>query len=190
MKLSHRKLREFRPDLYGWPGLGKRIRAWLDKKNFIRAYIEAHLENGDSRAAVVMCLDPFLVAAYSVDLDCVAMLRFPASLAKSYGFVNGARLLTVNTYRVSGKEDCDLIRGPQGQSPWLGFTPLIADFLTEDEDRLDERKGGISEREWERTLLLAREYLARFPGLARDGRPMLCGIPARPGARNRGMPLV
>ena len=37
-----------------------------------------HLEHGDSRAAIVISTDPeLLIAAYTDELDCIAMLRLP-----------------------------------------------------------------------------------------------------------------
>ena len=45
-----------------------------------RTYLKEQLLHGDSRAAVVVSVDPLLlVAAYTDELDCVALLRFPDS---------------------------------------------------------------------------------------------------------------
>jgi len=75
--LSHDKLRVLRPDLYGLRGLWKSILSVLRVGWPQRIYIEEQLQNGDSRAAVVVATFPLLIAAYTDELDCVAMLRFP-----------------------------------------------------------------------------------------------------------------
>ena len=66
--------------------------------------IAEHLEHGDSRAAIVVSTDPeLLIAAYTDELDCVAMLRLPKEpLVSKYSLLRGSRLLTVNTlqYRI------------------------------------------------------------------------------------------
>src|SRR5262249_51250149 len=77
-----------------------------------RIYIEEQLQHGDSRAAIVVCTAPLLVAAYSDELDCIAMLRFPNTFAEEYKLWVGSRLLTVNTYGRGQKYDEDLILGP------------------------------------------------------------------------------
>ena len=62
--------------------------------------IAEHLEHGDSRAAIVVSTYPaLLIAAYTDELACVAMLRLPKEpLVSKYSLLRGSRLLTVNTY--------------------------------------------------------------------------------------------
>lgn len=175
--LSDAKLRRLRPDLYG---LGHRLRAaarldfpWL-------VFFREHLQNGDSRAAVVVSLRPLLVAAYTDELDCVVPLEFPAEFIREYGLREGSRLLTVNTYKNRDELDADLIPGPDGASAWSGFQPIIAEFVSDDFERIEERKSQISEAEWNRAYAMGKAYLKRRPGLWRDGRPGHSFVPAEP----------
>ncbi|MGY8642263.1 MAG: hypothetical protein ACKVJU_14370 [Verrucomicrobiales bacterium] len=87
-----------------------------------------------------------LIAAYTDDLDCVAMLRFQDSLnlVDHFGLRKGSQLLTVNYYSRSSEVDQDLFPGPLDSGSWTGFEPIIADFLTTDLDQLANRKGTIS----------------------------------------------
>ena len=117
--------------------------------------IAEHLEHGDSRAAIVVSTDPaLLIAAYTDELDCVAMLRLPKEpLVSKYSLLRGSRLLTVNTYKHNQRLDSDLIPGPLAIPRWSGFDPIIADFVTDDMERVEARKAQITSIEWERTQM-------------------------------------
>jgi hypothetical protein len=96
VRLSHDKLRRLHPSLYGLRGL---VRATLEYNlrgvfGYSRLRLREWVYHGDSRAAVVVSDLPLIVAAYTDELDCVALLRFP----DEYGLRVGARLLTANTY--------------------------------------------------------------------------------------------
>jgi hypothetical protein len=144
---------------------------------YYRRYLIEHMLYGDSRAAVVVALDPILVAAYTDELDCVALLRF-ADTAAVAPLKVGARLLTVNTYGVGTDHSADLVPGPQRTQRWQRFHPIIADFICADMAPVDVRKMAIADAEWERTLLLGLEYLAARPGMSRNGSPCLSAVPA------------
>src|SRR5579884_1143605 len=102
--LSHEKLWRFHPDLYP-----KRERPQKDGEYRVASF-EQHLYYGDTRAAVVISTDPLLVAAYSDDLDCVVVLKFPAEFVDEYQLHVGSRLLTVNLY-TRGRWRPDIKRG-------------------------------------------------------------------------------
>ncbi|MBI3817244.1 MAG: hypothetical protein HY286_01030 [Planctomycetes bacterium] len=180
VRLSHKKLRALRPDLYGV----KYFFSWL----FIKAvrstrqklYIEEALYNGDSRGAVVVSTSPLLVAAYSEDIDCVAILHFPDFFVDEYKLSIGSQLLTVNTYGGGGAYSEDLIVGPGCTGDWTRFHPIIAEFVSDDADRIERRKREIGEPEWRRTLQLGQSYLQQKPGIARSGRPFYSMFPAEP----------
>jgi hypothetical protein len=144
-----------------------------------RVYIAEQLQHGDSRAAVVVWTAPLLVAAYTDELDCIAMLRFPDHFAQEYRLRVGSRLLTVNTYGRFPRYHEDLILGPNLIGRFTGFHPIIADFVSDDIARIEARKAAISEAEWERTGHFGAAYLALRPGVARDGRPVYAGLPAQ-----------
>ena len=175
LTLSDGKLRALRPDLYT---LGQRLRELVGLEFPQRTYLREQLQHGDSRAAVVLATDPLLVAAYTDELDCVAILKFPVELVAEYRLQAGTKLLTVNTYRSEPEIDADLIPGPNATRNCSGFNPLIADFVSDDAERLKTRKQEIAKEEWQRTYRLGREYIKVRPGVARDGRPVHVGQPA------------
>lgn len=174
--LSPAKLKTLLPELCSFASkwIWRRGRsAWL-------ADFEGHLYYGDSRAAVVVSTDPLLVAAYTDEIDCIALLRFDDSLISDYGLEIGSRLITVNLYydiEDSGYET-DLLPGPATTGRYGNFRPLIADFLTDCVERLTELKAEISEGEWARTETLGKAYLAENFAQPRDGRPCWSQQPA------------
>ena len=149
----------------------------IRREHFI-AVLKEHLEAGDSRAAVVASTRPLLVAAYNDDLDCVAMLGFPEWLVDEYDLQPGSRLLTVNTFPRSPDAE-DLHHGPKKVNPYKNVYPIIADFVTEDKERLHERKSTISEEEWERCTRLAQEYRDLYPKSIRNGTPSQSMVPSK-----------
>src|SRR5580698_1215941 len=93
IRISHPKLQQLRPDLFGMAGSFKALLGNLRLAFPERVYLGEQLQNGDSRAAVCVSTNPLLIAAYSDELDCVAMLRFPEFLIGEYSLAVGARLL-------------------------------------------------------------------------------------------------
>ncbi len=176
--LSLDKLRMLRPDLFGILGLLQKFLGWI---KFIQKQIPNLTEQlllGDSRSAVVVSTSPLLVAAYTDELDCVAMLKFPERLVSEYDLDVGDRLLTANYYSNDPNDGTDLIPGPRNSEIWTSFSPIIVEFLTDDLEDVEERKKAIREGEWERTWRMAQEYLELKPDLARDGRPVFSAVDA------------
>jgi hypothetical protein len=169
-EVADRRLKWFCPELYGWSGRKGQNRRWRD-------LVVEHMSFGDSRAALVVSMDPLLVAAYTDELDCVAMLRFsPSPPDRELAF--GSRLLTVNTYKRGATFDSDLDLGPERIERWVGFHPIIADFICADQGIVDRRKAEIGEREWERAFQFGMDYLDAHPGVSRDGSPRRSLLPA------------
>jgi hypothetical protein len=135
----------------------------------MRKLIVEHMDFGDSRAAVVVGVDPILVAAYTDELDCVAMLRFP-SQAGGTPLEIGSRLLTVNTYYRQG-HDPDLHPGPGSKGRYGRLYPIIADFICADQGRVEKRKSEIDSAEWERATILGHAYRSAHPDAWRSGAP-------------------
>lgn len=171
VRLSHEKLKKLRPDLYGFRYIFLWILIKIVRGVPQKVYIEEALFNGDSRAAVVVSTSPLLVAAYTDELDCVAILQFPNEFATEYSLSVGSRLLTINTYGEGGTYSADLTIGPGNSGNWTRFHPLIADFLSNDTDRIGARKREITEDEWSRAAALGNAYLKEKPGVARTGKP-------------------
>jgi hypothetical protein len=154
------------------PELAPRPRHWWMK------HVEEQLHFGDARAAVVVQVEPLRVAAYSEDFDCVALLRFDEKLVAAFGLRPGTRLITANTYShdPSGKVAGDLAPTREIDGSWHNFTPLIVDFLSEEQAKLQAAKAKISNSEWARTEELGRASQAT----PRDGRPLFAGKPFSP----------
>jgi hypothetical protein len=91
----------------------------------------------------------------------------------------GSRLLTVNTYKMGEISDADLFPGTMDTGRYVGFYPIIADFICANQEVVDCRKANIEESEWARTLSLGIEYLIDHPGLRRDGAPSRSAMPAK-----------
>jgi hypothetical protein len=58
--------------------------------------------------------------------------------------------------------------------------PQTADFVTDDQDQVQERKETISEKEWNRCAKFAKEYRDRYPKSIRNGVPSKSMIPSKP----------
>jgi hypothetical protein len=170
VRVAGPRLQRLCPELYGLQGLSKARRR-------VREIIIEHMVFGDSRAAVVVALDPLLVAAYTDELDCVAVLRFPPD-ASDEPLDTGSRLLTVNTYGRGDSYSADLDPGPRQLHRWVSFYPIIADFICADRRQVQDRKKEIEEEEWERAQTLGVAYCAARPGLWRDGAPCRSHMPA------------
>ena len=173
LTLSDDRLRKLQPQLFDtaqWTREDDRTR-WLRD-------IRHTLARGDGRAAVVVDAANAVVASYTDELDCVVLLRFDRALGQAYGWRDGTRLLSANSYlRRDGGVAPDLRPGPGDEGRWGNVWPLIADLLTDDATALAAGKKAIAEPEWERTLQLGRRALAdRIT--PRDGRPMTSLHPA------------
>jgi hypothetical protein len=182
LQLSEKKLAEFHPAVFK-PRGGKSLSSeerqqcqiWLE-------YASEHLRYGDSQPAHVMSLDPLLVAAYTDELDCVAMLMFPSNLVNEYKLTVGDRLLSVNTYVHLDEQGVapDLVPGPQAIGRYGNFQPFIADFLSDDQTRIASvKQSEIEEAAWQRAWHLGQEYMATHPNQARKGYPLNSEKPAR-----------
>lgn len=174
--LSMEKLRSLRPDLFGFLGGLKKflgLGGGLGKE-----YFAEQLMGGDAQPAIVMSVEPLLVAAYVSDKDGVVMLRFTGNVPSLTELRPGARLLAVFTYEGDGPQPGDIIPGPGVEPQFAGVIPLVADFLTDDAEALAETKSRIASEEWARAEDLAKAYVKLRPGVGRDGRPGYSQYPA------------
>src|SRR5215217_7681664 len=180
LRVSQAKLRALHPELdsgVAWLRFITKVPIY-SKRSFWRARIPEHLLYGDSRAAVVVSTEPLLVAAYTDELDCIALLKFPDSFVSEYDLGVGSRLLTVNTYFYPDEPHADDLEiGPNAYGRYVNFSPFIADFLTDDVETVEQRKAEISEYEWRKTAELGNRYLDDRIAPPRDGRPLLSCLP-------------
>jgi hypothetical protein len=173
VRLSRNRLHQLFP--LGWlDSLLCRISGRLRR---FEEMLDEHLQRGDSRAALVVSTAPLLIAAYTDELDCVAILRYPDELVRTHQLSVGSRLLTVNTYCGGDRIAWDLEPGPKNQHRWVNFYPVIADFLSDDRERIQRRKAEILEEEWVRCRGMGNFYLHTRPGYSRDGSPHFSMVP-------------
>jgi len=166
LRLAPEKIQAFRDNMGFLDKLFARLASAPD------SVLAQHLQSGDSRAALVLHVQPeVLVAAYSNELDCVAVLHFPQFVRGYYQLESGTRLLTVNSYGEGKAWARDLHRGPQQRNRYSNFYPLIAEFLSNDIADIEARKKQISEPEWERTATSARQTMATPGFRPRNGSP-------------------
>lgn len=141
--------------------------------------IEDILLNCDSRAAVVTSESPLRVAAYSDEFDGVVLLHFPQSLRTALRLEKGSRLVTINQYYYDDSGELpiskDLIIGENSldnSHRMINIRPLIADFLTDDMQAVNDRKAAIEESEWQRCQELADHYETKLHFWSRNGHPL------------------
>jgi len=178
LNLSMTKFRAFKREICGLNPIDWLI---LSPAHHVER-LKEHLWFADANPAIVMTTAPkLLVAAYSVDIDAVAILRFDERLLKQHRLQPGTRLITINSYfRPHGAaRDVakDLTAGPN-YSAWANFHPVIADFVSNDGTRIEELKRNVRSDLWSRTEEMGRKYITRFPGRCRNGNPLLSRIPA------------
>ena len=157
-------------------------RTRLDVKNTEAGldFVRMQLIHGDSRAAMVINLDPLIVAAYTDEIDCVALLEFPSppNLVERHNLEVGSRLLSVNRYENEKMMGEDLFPGPANTQRWKNFGPIIAEFVSKDFDRINERKQKISEEEWKKCWEMGLSYWQEHPSWAREGDPTFSNYPS------------
>lgn len=189
--LSHQKLKALQPELYSsrsWQKFlrenGYRLSSPNADAEHWKDYVAENLRRGDCEPAVVVSETLLLIAAYAGEIDCVALLSFPVQFAAKYDLKTGSRLLAVNIYlEWNFFLPEDLSPGPEQTGRYRNFAPLIADFLTDDAELIEEKKAVITEAEWRRAEDLGDEFLKRNGEKARDGRPLLCHLPAKRAAK-------
>ena len=146
--------------------LGEKMRADMCIQN-----VSAVLMYGDTQPALVCSVDPFLVAAYSDEMDAVVMLEFPKELAEQYRLGIGSRLVTSNVYGEGGRDMVseDIFVGEGYSGRYRNFMPIVQLFLASNDEEITGRISLFGESRWRRVEELSAEYLKKHPGLSRDG---------------------
>ncbi|MDD7794185.1 hypothetical protein [Clostridium sp. 'White wine YQ'] len=166
--VSNDKLKYLRADLFKSKMHPYSILNHFKIKKFRKLF-----QSGFPEPAIVVSLNPLLIAAYSEDLDCVAILSYPRSLIKEYKLTISTRLLTLNTYKTGNRYDEDIIPGENPMGLWVGFTPNIAEFLSDDTEAINIKKKSIPEDYWGRVFELGLKYVDTYPSVNRVGAPLL-----------------
>ena len=155
-----------------WRDMGKIY--GLSLKNRIRlkkfAKIEAECLNfGSVEPAVVMCTSPLLISVYSEDMDAVLILQFAPAYKEKYGLKVGDKLISVNTYGNQRPLAKDIFVGEGYTHTWTDFTPHIADFLSDDTQRIEALKSTVPDNRWEYVKALGGKYIYNHPTTTRNG---------------------
>jgi hypothetical protein len=95
-----------------------------------------------------------------------------------YGLSLFGRLLTVNGYFRDVAVAPDLEPGQLSVKDCANFRPFVAEFLSDDTERIRALRAGIREDEWRRATFLGRQYRERNGDRSRDGRPLRSFFPA------------
>src|SRR5439155_17738783 len=141
-----------------------------------------HMLFADANPAIVVAIKPeLIVSAYSGDIDCVMLLRFPsevaAKLIAEHNLKPGKRLISRNSYRDDPQMAGDLLPGPD-YSNWTNYNPYIAEFLADDRERIATLHENMEDYFWEHCRDLTLAALERKPLRLRDGRPLRSVKPA------------
>jgi hypothetical protein len=168
--VSDPMLRRLRPDLFGFSTWFPQLLHNLRGTYSVRDIIKEHLWLGSVHPAMVLSLEPGRVAAYSSDLDCVAILAYSPDFLEEFGLTERSRLIGVNYYS-TGPKEADIEFGPGKCTSWTGMTPIIAEFVTREGARLEKLKEDIPKRLWARTWELGQERIRSHPKVWRSGKP-------------------
>lgn len=154
----------------------ERGRSWWSKA------LGESLDSCEPAAAVVVAVNPALVAVYTERLDAVAMLRFEDDAPVKKPWALGARLLFVNEYVKAigfAADSTDLVRGERATDDVDFYFPICAELMTDDQARVEELKDSIPEEIWQRCEELGNESASRKQLLPRDGQPLNSQLPGR-----------
>jgi Suppressor of fused protein (SUFU) len=186
--MSEQRLREWVPDLFRHEVLPPPFNQFYGKKacSELITDLTQHLSEGDAQPAVVVRLDPLLIAAHTDELDCVALLMVEPERAKVFvarhQLTPGSRLMAVNCYYQKGSrlDQQDVVQGPKARGIYGAFYPLIADFLTEDGDALARMKARISDDEWADVERKTKLLTERKGWIVRAAHPLLSLLSGTP----------
>lgn len=166
LKISKKMLKVACPSMFGLFGIK------LTNFETYKRMCE-YISLGDTQPAIVYNISPFLVAAYSDEMDAVVMVRFDESLIERYNIVERQRMISVNIYTDGKSYGMDIPKdikiGSGYLNRWTDFTPHIGDLLSNNIEIIQNHKMNISEEKWHYVEQLAEEYAYNNPGIYRYG---------------------
>jgi hypothetical protein len=135
--------------------------------------LQEHARNGDCQPAVVIALNPVVVAAYADELDDVALLRFNEPFIAKLGLTVGTCLISANAYfdQTGRTHANDIMKGERSHGRYVNFHPVILNFITRNGNLLEQLRAQIPQEAWERAYELGAKKLAAHPHLLRYGSP-------------------
>jgi hypothetical protein len=143
------------------------------------AYLNEHLDLGDSRAAIVASVKPLVVSCYSDELDGVILVQFPDALVEKDGLKVGDRLIASWVYPNLRQPPADVALGEKNLKRYNNGKPIVADFFSSSDDRLKRRKAGVAKAEWDRVAELTPPAMKRADGKYRSANPLDVWRPAK-----------
>ena len=162
VKFSHKKYYSFR----------NKINTKFSEKFYSDMQIEfvsRALCFGDTQPAVVLSVEPLMIAAYSDEMDAVVMLRFPSEFVEKYNLAPSMRLTTSNVYFTGPRCAEDIFVGEDYSHQYNDFTPIVQLFLGKNDEKISEKIGLFGEDVWNKVINKATEYKTLHPQLCRDG---------------------
>ena len=137
--------------------------------NKAKKNIQQRIYYGDTQPAVVISENPFIVAAYSDEMDAVVLLRFPVILAQKNNIKLYDKLVSVNCYGKENRIAKDIFVGKNYLGNWTDFRPLIGDLLSDNNERINLHKHNIPDFIWEYVRKLGENYWREHKNLVRQG---------------------
>ena len=139
--------------------------------NINRKKVQECLCYGDTQPAVVVSVSPFVVAAYSDEMDAVVLLLFPEALAKQHDVKLYDKMVSVNTYLRHNMiaHVHDIFVGKDFSRQYSDFRPLIGDLLSSDSEMIKLHKSHVPQYMWDYVKSLGEDYLRKHSNLIRKG---------------------
>ena len=169
-RFSYKKYYSVRALLFSKFGSPKKLVLKLHSDTRI-PYVTRVLRGGDTQPALVCSADPFLVSAYSDEMDAVVMLEFPKELRVRYGLSVGSRLVTSNFYAPGSGSNIsdDIFIGEGYLKRYRNFIPIVQLFLASDDEWIRSRIFLFDKERWDRVEALTKDHLEKHPGITRQG---------------------
>jgi len=129
--------------------------------------IAGHIQFGDTNPAIVVSINPLLIAPYSEDMDAVVILKFPDKYTEKYNLQIKDKLITVNQYWTFGDIRNDIFVGENYQGDFKDFFPIIGDFISSEINIINTHKEYMSKNLWLYVENLSFNYIKEHKNLLR-----------------------
>jgi hypothetical protein len=111
----------------------------------------------------------------SVSSSTTNALSRSASTAVMAALRSWFRLRRTTTRQITTNKN-QLVPGPKNTGQWNNILPVIAEFISDDLQQINELKLRVPDAEWKRCYAMGLQYLQTFPGRWRDGRPFFASM--------------
>lgn len=165
-KMDKKLVKQLRPEVYTF-------KQGITDLGDVASMLKYSMKYGDTQPAVVVSVEPLLVACFAADMDAVALLCLPTEYGMLRNYQVGTRLLTLNSYDLDrsnkNRRSEDIFEGEHTSGRFRMYGPLIADLYTKNIKRLNAIKEQIPEEVWTYVTELGEQYMKCNPGMARNG---------------------